>query len=144
MKNIRYFKTFMIAIVLTATLLLTGCGGSSAWYESGKDINVKNGNGTENIGKMLLTRAKSDEVTDDTLASWYYGLVDGKDYNWAVIVYMDQNGKGVYAANGLIERDVNLIKDEYDTYALGDETETTVYYTVTDDGKTLQKLNDNN
>ena len=102
-----------IAMLTTALLVLTcaACGGESHIYDSAQVVDMMNGFGTKVVGKTSVIKADSKEVTEEALNDWYFNYVEKNDFNVCVIVYTDQKGKGVYAANGHVERDTGLEED---------------------------------
>ena len=78
-----------------------------------KELPVMNGTKTERIGTYSMCYLLSEDCTEETLAKWYAEIKD-KGYSWSIIRYSDFAGDintGVYANNGLIEKDVQLADD---------------------------------
>lgn len=92
----------------------------------------------EDLGEYSVIRADSTQVTDESLADWYFNYVIKNDFSWCMILYTDKNDhSGVYATEGQVKKNVIFKQDEYGNYILGDLTDTTVYYVPTDKGELL-------
>lgn len=59
---------------------------------------------------VLIEYAEPIDCTKEALASWYKQDVAGTDFAYAILVYDDEENRGVYAADGVISRDV-VIED---------------------------------
>lgn len=92
------------------------------------ELPVMNGTKTERIGTYSMCYMLSADCTDEEIAKWYQEVKE-KDYNWSIIRYADADDKGIYANNGIIEKDVQF--DE-DGALINSEGET--IYTVNEDG----------
>lgn len=121
-------------LVFVLTLVLCACGGGSSGekhiYDNAEVVDVMNGTGTEKIGECSVIKASSSDVTDEVLNDWYFNYVEQNDFNWCVIVYTDQEGQGVYASSGVVERNTGLEKDTDGSYMLVSSDTATVYMPV--------------
>lgn len=136
----------VIAVLLMALLLLScaACGSSGEAaaeahiYDSAQVVDVMNGTGTEAIGKCSVIKADSKDVTDEALNDWYFNYVEQNDFNWSVIVYTDQEGMGVYAGSGVVERNTGLEEDTDGSYMLISRDDAIVYTPVDGQLKEVQ------
>ena len=60
--------------------------------------------------QFLGEHVDSVYCAEDALAAWYKQDVAGTDFAYAILVYDDEENRGVYAAGGVISRDV-VIED---------------------------------
>ena len=60
--------------------------------------------------QFLVEHVDSVYCAEDALAAWYKQDVAGTDFAYAILVYDDEENRGVYAAGGVISRDV-VIED---------------------------------
>lgn len=60
--------------------------------------------------QFLVEHVDSVYCAEDALAAWYKQDVAGTDFAYAILVYDDEENRGVYAADGVISRDV-VIED---------------------------------
>lgn len=108
-------------------------------YDSAVVKPVMNGSRTDEIGKYSIIELDSSLVTEENLTDWYFNYIVNNDFNWCMILYTDKGGdKGIYAVEGLVEKDVTFSKDEYGDYSLGD-TKQSIMYAPTDEG-TLKEI----
>lgn len=108
-------------------------------YDNAIVKDVMNGFRTEKIGEYSVIEIASDQITEDSLADWYFNYVSKNDFNWCMILYTDKNNnEGIYANSGYVSKDVMFEVNEYGDYALGDSSNCTMYYS-TDDGNLIEK-----
>lgn len=106
-------------------------------YNNAEIIDIMNEFGTKKIGTASIIKASRAECTDETLIDWYFNFVNNNtDCNYHLIVYTDIIGKGIYANDGLIQKDVDLIKENDGNYELGNNAGSTGYI-VNEDSKTI-------
>lgn len=100
------------------------------------------------IGEYSIIRADSIEVTNESLADWYFHYVIKNDFAWCMILYTDKNdNSGAYAVEGLVKKNVIFEqaeywsgadyvynRDEHGNYILGDSSDSTIYYVPTNEG----------
>ncbi len=87
-------------------------------YDNAVIKDVLNGFRTEKIGEYSVIEVDSAQVTKEALTDWYFNYVAINDFNWCMILYTDSdNYDGVYAIQGLVEKDISFEKDEYGDYA---------------------------
>lgn len=91
-------------------------------YDNAKIVDLKNGPGTETIGKVSVLKINSSNLTQEALEDWYFNYASknvgdkGEKWNFAVIVYEDKPNIGTFY-NGVITKDVPIKKnDKDDTY----------------------------
>ena len=90
-------------------------------YDDAQVKDVMNGIRTNKIGEYSIIEISSEEVTDEALADWYFNYVEKNDFNFCMILYSDKDdNSGVYAANGVVQKDVRFTEDENGDYALRD------------------------
>lgn len=107
-------------------------------YDNAQIKDVMNGLRTEKIGEYSVIEINSSEVTEETLADWYYNYVSVNDFNWCMILYSDKSdNSGVYALVGMVQKDIFFNVDEYGEYSVGDSSNATLYF-PSGDGKTLE------
>ena len=141
----------VIAVLLMALLVVTcaACGSSGEGagsapaaeahiYDAAQVVDVMNGTGTEAIGKCSVIKADSKDVTDEALNDWYFNYVEQNDFNWCVIVYTDQEGMGVYAGSGVVERNTGLEEDTDGSYMLISRDDAIIYTPVDGQLKEIQ------
>lgn len=80
------------------------------------------------LGYISVMYAPSSIIDDETLAYWYYNLVEPSDYLWCIIVYTDKSDStGVFAMVNNIEKDVVLRKAADSAWYIEDDTKGTFY-----------------
>lgn len=107
-------------------------------YDNAIIRDVMNGFRSEKIGEYSIIEIKSDQITEEILADWYFNYVEKNDFNWCMILYTDRENEGVYAIAGIINKDVKFNIDEYGDYSLGDSTNGIIY--VPDSENTLKEI----
>ena len=101
-------------------------------------------NGTRNkkIGEYSICYVDAKECTKKALEDWYFNYVEKNDFNWCMIIYSDKSGKsGVYAIEGIVQKNCLFDIDEYGDYSLKESKKTITY--IPDDG-ILRKLDESN
>ncbi len=96
-------------------------------YDNAQVKPVMNGVRTEKIGEYSIIRIASEEATEEALADWYFNYVSQNNFNWCMILYTDKENIGVYANNGLVEKDLPFEEDEYGDYSVGSSDNSTLY-----------------
>lgn len=87
-------------------------------YDNAVIKDIVNGSRTEKIGEYSIINIDSKQVTKEALTDWYFNYVATHDFNWCMILYTDSdNYEGVYAIEGMVEKDVSFEQDEYGDYA---------------------------
>ena len=97
------------------------------------ELPVMNGNMTKRIGTYSMCYLLSRDCTEETLMEWWNEIKD-KAYNWNIIRYADYAGDdnlGVYASNGIIEKNV-YIADDGSVLGPADDL---IVYNIEEDGK---------
>lgn len=99
-------------------------------YSSAEEFEIKDKEGKV-TGKYSVLTVKKADVTNDALEDWYNSYVAEGNYKYAVIVFVDEEGKGIYAdsKNVYVNTDLSEAKDGGYTEPESDPT-----YAV-DDGK---------
>lgn len=109
-------------------------------YDSVEIRDVLNGVRSQKLGEYSVIYAASTECTEEALVDWYYNFVQVHDYNYNVIIFTDTDMlKGCYSIKGMVEVGTEFSQDEYGDYMVG-ETQDSVIYSPSDDGKTLNKI----
>lgn len=112
-------------------------------YDNAEIRDVMNGFYTEKLGEYSLIKIDSSEVTTEALEDWYFNYVEENDFNWCMILYTDnQNNIGVFANNGIVEKNINFNIDEYGEYYCGAELPDTIYYFADTENKKLSIIED--
>lgn len=108
-------------------------------YDNAEIRAVHNGTGTSVLGYFSLVRAPYAACTDEALADWYFNHVSTNTYNWCMILYSDRaDNSGVYATQGMVQKDVSFVPDSFDQYSLGESSNAIVY--IPTEENTLQPL----
>lgn len=108
-------------------------------YDNATEKPVMNGSRTDEIGKYSIIEIDSSLATEENLADWYFNYIVNNDFNWCMILYTDKdNDKGVYAIEGMVEKDVMFNKDEFGDYSLGDSSQSIILAPT--DERTLKKI----
>lgn len=132
-------KLKRMAILLVFLLaILTACGSGDSVkkegiYKNALVMDVKNGSGTEVIGKMSVSQVPKDEITEDTLLDWCVNHIKANDLSYSIIRYDKDVDHGVYGTGNQIITNVNIQKEADGTYSYVGDTEDTKYYIVNDD-----------
>lgn len=120
------FGYVVVSIIfsLLCAMIVAGCGSSGTpkqkhIYDTAKVVDLKNGAGTANIGKVSVLKIKSSDLTQAALEDWYFNYAsknvgaNGEKWNWAVIVYTDRDNYGTFY-NGTLIKDVKIKKEAKD------------------------------
>ena len=132
-------KLKRMAILLVFLLaILTACGSGDSVkkegiYRNALVVDVKNGSGTEVIGKMSVSQVPKDEITEEALIDWSINHIQANNYNYSIIRYDGDVDHGVYGTGNQIITNVNIQKEADGTYSYVGDTEDTKYYIVSDD-----------
>ncbi len=132
-------KLKRMAILLVFLLaILTACGSGDSVkkegiYRNALVVDVKNGSGTEVIGKMSVSQVPKDEITEEALIDWSINHIQANNYNYSIIRYDGDVDHGVYGTGNQIITNVNIQKEADGTYSYVGDTEDTKYYIVNDD-----------
>jgi len=139
---------FWVIIVVIISAIFGNMGGEDEndtpkaethIYDKAQVKDVMNGSRTEKIGEYSIIEIDSKDVTIEALTDWYFNYVSVNDYNWCMILYTDkEDNSGVYAVNGMIQKDVLFEQDEYGDYMLGDSSIGIVYGPTEE--KTLKEM----
>lgn len=132
-------KLKRMAILLIFLLaILTACGSGDSVkkegiYKNALVMDVKNGSGTEVIGKMSVSQVPKDEITEDALLDWCVNHIQANDLSYSIIRYDGDVDHGVYGTSNMILTNVNIQKEADGTYSYVGYTEDTKMYSVGDD-----------
>jgi|GEM_PF-3986727 len=132
-------KLRRISILLVLVLsVLTACGSGDSVkkegiYRNALVVDVKNGSGTEVIGKMSVSQVPKEEITEEALIDWSINHVQANDFNYSIIRYDGDVDHGVYGSGNQVITNVDIQKEADGTYSYVGDTEDTKYYTVSDD-----------
>lgn len=132
-------KLKRMAILLVFLLaILTACGSGDSVkkegiYKNALVMDVKNGSGTEVIGKMSVSQVPKDDVTEEALLDWCVNHIKANDLSYSIIRYDGDVDHGVYGTGNQIITNVNIQKEADGTYSYVGDTEDTKYYIVNDD-----------
>ena len=73
------FGYVVVSIIfsLLCAMIVAGCGSSGTpkqkhIYDTAKVVDLKNGAGTANIGKVSVLKIKSSDLTQAALEDWYF------------------------------------------------------------------------
>ena len=102
-------------------------------YSNAVVKDVMNGDRTQKIGEYSVSFASSDDCTDEALADWYLNYVKAHDFNYALIVYTDDEGYGIFETYGSIEIGDKIAQDNYGDYYTVDNSEAR-FITIESDG----------
>ena len=84
-------------------------------------VDVMNGSNTKSIGTSSIFYAPKKDCTLENLAKWCDEYVMKSGDNWCVVVYSDDQNRGVYANKTMVVVNVGLEQDENDgTYSMVD------------------------
>lgn len=112
----------------------------SHFYDTAIVKDVMNGTRTEKLGEYSVAFTTVESMGGDVLADWYLNYVKKHDFNYAIIVFTDMPGYGVFETYGAIEFGDKIEQDEYGDYYAADNSEAT-FVSVEDDG-TITELTD--
>ena len=132
-------KLKRMAILLVFLLaILTACGSGDSVkkegiYKNALVMDVKNGSGTEVIGKMSVSQVPKDDVTEEALLDWCVNHIKANDLSYSIIRYDGDVDHGVYGTGNQIITNVNIQKEADGTYSYEGDTEDTKCYIVNDD-----------
>lgn len=132
-------KLKRMAILLVFLLaILTACGSGDSVkkegiYRNALVVDVKNGSGTEVIGKMSVSQVPKDDITEEALLDWCVNHIKANDLSYSIIRYDGDVDHGVYGTGNQIITNVNIQKEADGTYSYVGDTEDTKYYIVNDD-----------
>lgn len=113
-------------------------------YENAEIKDVMNGTNTDKIGEYSIIEIDSKEVTEEVLADWYFNYVVENDYNWCMILFTNKNNNmGVYATEGIVQKNVTFLKDKNGEYSLGNLNSKVITYSPTKDRKLKELQLDN-
>lgn len=137
-------KLKRMAILLVFLLaILTACGSGDSVkkegiYKNALVMDVKNGSGTEVIGKMSVSQVPKDDVTEEALLDWCVNHIKANDLSYSIIRYDGDVDHGVYGTGNQIITNVNIQKEADGTYSYVGDTEDTKAYTVKDDNTLIE------
>lgn len=142
----RWWFWVIIVVIISAIFGNMGGGDESDTpkaethiYDKAQVKDVVNGSRTKKIGEYSIIEIDSKDVTIEALTDWYFNYVSVNDYNWCMILYTDKkDNSGVYAINGMIQKDVLFEQDKYGDYMLGDSSNGTIYGPTEE--KTLKEM----
>ena len=132
-------KLRRITILLVLALsVLTACGSGDSVkkegiYRNAVVMDVKNGSGTEVIGKMSVSQVPKEEITEEALIDWSINHIQANNFNYAIIRYDGDVDHGVYGSGNQVITNVDIQKEADGTYSYVGDTADTKYYTVSDD-----------
>lgn len=127
--------TILLVLVLT---VLTACGSGDSVkkegiYRNALVVDVKNGSGTEVIGKMSVSQVPKEEITEEALIDWSINHIQANDLNYSIIRYDGDVKHGVYGSGNQVITNVDIQKEADGTYSYVGDTEDTKVYTVKDE-----------
>lgn len=127
--------TILLALVLS---VLTACGSGDSVkkegiYRNAVVMDVKNGSGTEVIGKMSVSQVPKEEITEEALIDWSINHIQANDLNYSIIRYDGDVDHGVYGSGNQVITNVEIQKEADGTYSYVGDTADTKYYTVSDE-----------
>lgn len=127
--------TILLVLVLT---VLTACGSGDSVkkegiYRNAVVMDVKNGSGTEVIGKMSVSQVPKEEITEEALINWSINHIQANDLKYSIIRYDGDVDHGVYGSGNQVITNVDIQKEADGTYSYVGDTADTKYYTVSDD-----------
>lgn len=139
-----YKKWWFWAIIIVVLFAIFGNEGSTSKnkpeqieshiYDKAKVKDLMNGTRTEKIGEYSIIEISSEEVTDEALEDWYFNYVKKHDFNWCMILYTDKDdNSGVYAINGIVQKDLQFNQNEHKDYSVGDSSNAAIYAPTDDD-----------
>ena len=100
-------------------------------------IPMMNGIRTQKIGEYSVTKALSVDVTTENLTDWYFNFVAKSDFNYYIIVYTDNENRGVRAWNfGNIEKNVAISRNQHRDYE-SNALESTLLYAADSESMSL-------
>lgn len=132
-------KLRRITILLVLLLsVLTACGSGDSvkkegLYRNALVVDVKNGSGTEVIGKMSVSQVPKEEITEEALIDWSINHIQDNDLKYSIIRYDGDVDHGVYGSGNQVITNVDIQKEADGTYYYVGDTADTKYYTVSDD-----------
>lgn len=132
--------TILLVLVLS---VLTACGSGDSVKKQGIYRNavvddVKNGSGTEVIGKTSVSQVPKDEITEEALIDWSINHIQANDLNYSIIRYDGDVDHGVYGSGNQVITNVDIKKEADGTYSYVGDTEGTKVYTVKDDNTIVE------
>ncbi len=138
----KYRKITLMLVILVSVLTACGSGDSvkkEGIYRNAVVMDVKNGSGTEVIGKMSVSQVPKDEITEDALLDWCVNHIKANDLSYSIIRYDKDVDHGVYGTGNQILTNVNIQKEADGTYTYSGDTEDTKMYFVGDDNTIREK-----
>lgn len=132
--------TILLVLVLT---VLTACGSGDSVkkegiYRNALVVDVKNGSGTEVIGKMSVSQVPKEEITEEALIDWSINHIQANDLNYSIIRYDGDVKHGVYGSGNQVITNVDIQKEADGTYSYVGDTEDTKVYTVKDENTIIE------
>lgn len=144
-------KSTAVAAMISLSFGLAGCGSDKTAekppakaveqaapvekhiYDDAKVVDMMNGTGTNVIGKVSITKVRSSDITQEALEDWYFNYVKknlghGDKWNYALIVYSDNENLGVLCNGGSLTKDVTLTKDKHGETYSASPTQSSVEY----------------
>lgn len=85
-------------------------------YDNAIVKDVMSGDRSQKLGEYSVSFASSGDCTDEALADWYLNYVKAHDFNYALIVYTDDEGYGIFETYGAIEIGDKIAQDKYGDY----------------------------
>lgn len=137
----KFRKITLMLVILVSVLTACGSGDSvkkEGIYRNAVVMDVKNGSGTEVIGKMSVSQVPKDEITEDALLDWCVNHIKANDLSYAIIRYDGDVDHGVYGTSNQIITNINIQKEADGTYSYVGDTEDTKVYTVKDDNTLVE------
>ena len=107
------------------------------FYDTAIVKDVMNGTRTEKLGEYSVAFTTVESMNSDALADWYLNYVKEHDFKYAIIVFTDAPGYGVFETYGAIEFGDKIEQDEYGDYYAADNSEAT-FVSVEDDGTIIE------
>ena len=92
-------------------------------YDNAIVKDVMSGDRSQKLGEYSVSFASSGDCTDEALADWYLNYVKAHDFNYALIVYTDDEGYGIFETYGSIEIGDKIAQDKYGDYYTTDNSD---------------------
>lgn len=132
--------TILLVLVLS---VLTACGSGDSVkkegiYRNALVVDVKNGSGTEVIGKMSVSQVPKEEINEEALIDWSINHIQANDLKYSIIRYDGDVDHGVYGSGNQVITNVDIQKEADGTYSYVRDTEDTKVYTVKDENTIIE------
>ena len=132
----KFLRTFEPADVPSSAAATAASGfeySGPHLYSNAIVKDVMSGDRSQKLGEYSVSFANSEDCTDEALADWYLNYVKAHDFNYALIVYTDDEGYGIFETYGSIEIGDKIAQDNYGDYYTVDNSEAR-FITIESDG----------